>query len=217
MRAEETPPDDIEDTAELCRRAAEGDVSATEQLIWSNRGRLYGFARRKIGPDWQANIDPEDILQEVYVDIFRGIASFKYEHEDSFYRWATRLIEHRFIDRIRMLRRKKRDVTREVGPGGGPNVSRHESFLANQLKDTLTPSRMLRRQDAVSALMSCIAKLPEDWRVVVQRYHLQEEPLASIAADMGRSEDAVRRMASRAVERLAECLRSASRFFKSTD
>lgn len=216
MHADETPPIEPTNLAELCRLAAQGDSAAIEQLLWAHRGRLFGFTRRKIGPDWQGSIDPEDILQEAYVDVFRGIAAFKYEHEDSFYRWATRLIEHRFIDRVRALRRKKRDVSREVG-SGGLHASRHESFLANQLKDSLTPSKVVRRQDAVSALMACMAKLPDVWRTVVQRFHLDEEPLSNIAADMGRSEDAVRRMASRAVERLAECLRSASRFFNSDE
>lgn len=214
MQADETPLEDSLETAELCRRAVAGDVSAVEQLLWTHRARLFGFTRRKIGPDWQASIDPEDILQEAYVDVFRGITSFKYEHEDSFYRWTTRLIEHRFIDRVRMLRRKKRDITREV-PQAGAHVSRHESFLANQLKDSLTPSKVLRRQDAVTALMACIAKLPDDWRTVVQRLHLNEEPLAVIAKDMDRTEDAVRRLSSRAVDRLAECLRSASRYLNS--
>lgn len=216
MRAEETPPDQPIDVLALCRSAAEGDIAALETLIWAHRGRLWGFARRKIGPDWQGVIDPDDILQDAYIDIFTGIARFKAENEDSFYRWATRLIEHRFIDRVRALRRKKRDVAREV-QGSPRSVSRHESFLASHLRDTATPSRALRREDAVNALMTCIAKLPDDWRIAVQRVHLDQEPLDAVAADMGRSEDAVRRLVSRAVERLAECMRSASRFLSSHD
>lgn len=214
MPADETPPGPPIDVVALCRRASEGDTVAIEQLIWAHRGRLWGFTRRKIGPDWQGAIEPDDILQEAYIDIFSGMSEFKCEHEDSFYRWATRLIENRFIDRVRSLRRKKRDISREV-KGSPRSMSRHESFLANHLQDTATPSRAMRREDVVNALMTCIAKLPDDWRIAIQRVHLDEEPLATVAADMGRSEDAVRRLASRAVERLAECLRSASRFLSS--
>lgn len=197
-----------------CRQAANGDTAALERLLWAHRGRLAGFCRRKIGTDWQGRIDVDDLLQDSLVDIFKDIGGFAWQGEDSFYRWAARIIEHKFIDRVRALRRKKRDAAREVA---APNqsTSRHESLFDRCFRETMTPSRIMRREDAVSALMTCIAKLPEDYRLVVRRYHLNEEPLSVIAADLGRSEDAVRRLASRALERLAACLHKASRYLSS--
>ncbi|HVP10666.1 MAG TPA: sigma-70 family RNA polymerase sigma factor [Phycisphaerae bacterium] len=199
-----------------CRLAADGNVIALERLLWVHHSRLAGFARRKIGTDWQGRIDVDDLLQDAYVDIFQTIGNFAYHDEDSFYHWATRIIEHRFIDRVRSLRRKKRDAGREVTVPDR-STSRHESFLDRCFRETVTPSRIMRREDAINALMTCIAKLPEDYRLVVRRYHLEEVPLSVIAADLGRSEDAIRRMASRAVERLTTCLRNASRYFSSHD
>ncbi len=67
-------------------------------------------------------------------------------------------------------------------------------------------------RQAVGALMTCIAQLPEHYRMVVQRLYLNEEPLAVVATDLGRSEDAVRRLGSRAVERLHRCLGRASHY-----
>ena len=200
----------------LCRKAAAGDESALQRLLLAHGGRLEGFIRRKIGPDWRGKIDPDDILQETYIDIAKSIAGFEYQGEESFYRWTTRIIDHRFVDQVRHLRRKKRDAAREV-TGAGKSESRHESFLAKHFADSMTASRVMRKADAVNALMACIARLPEDYRVVVQRYYLNEEPLTGIAADLDRSEDAIRRLAGRAVERLSACLRSSSRFFTSRD
>lgn len=197
--------------AEWSRRAAAGDAAATERLLWAHRGRLFGYAKRKIGPDWRERIDPDDLLQETYIAIVEGIGSFSYRDEDSFYAWATRIVDHRFIDMVRRARRRKRDAFREVSGGG--TGSRHDSFLANKLADSATPSRSMRRDEAIAALMTGIACLPPAYRHVIQQYCLAGQPLAAVARSLGRSEDAVRRMASRAVAQLREKLRDASRFF----
>jgi RNA polymerase sigma factor (sigma-70 family) len=77
-----------------------------------------------------------------------------------------------------------------------------------------TASHIVDYEEAVAALMSCIARLPEHYQVVIRRYYLDQESLDSIAKDMQRSVDATRRLASRALKKLAECLGRASHFFR---
>jgi RNA polymerase sigma-70 factor, ECF subfamily len=202
-------PLDADVMASLAGAAATGDEAALERLLWHHHGRLLGFIRRKVGVDWQGKIEPEDVLQEAYVKIFLAVADFTYAGEDSFYRWATRILDHTFIDHVRHLRRAKRDATREVRAGSD---SRHGVLLDEVLRESLTPSRLMRREDAVAAMMACIAKLPPDYREVVRRLHLDEESLDVVAAEMGRSEDAVRRLAGRAIEQLGRCLGHASAY-----
>ncbi len=211
---ENAQPLDPAAIATWCEQAAAGDQDALEKLLWAHHGRLVGLARRKIGVDWQRKIEPEDLLQEAYIEIFGAIGAFTYTGEDSFYRWATRIVEHRFIDQVRHWRRRKRDAAREVRQVAG-GASGTQSLLARCLPDLGTPSVAMRRQDAEAALMSCFARLTDDYRVVVQRLYLKQEPLSSIAADLGRSEDAIRRLAGRALERLAQCLGRASRYLSS--
>ncbi|HVZ92905.1 MAG TPA: RNA polymerase sigma factor [Phycisphaerales bacterium] len=206
-------PNSNDPVAMLCELAAGGDADATTKLLSMHHGRLVGFAKRKIGVDWQGKIETDDILQEAYIDVFKGIATFKYQGEDSFYHWATKIIDHRFIDHARHWRRKKRDVSREMGQGGGgPNVSRHDTLLDRCLPDSVTASRIMRREEATAALMACIAKLPEDYQKVVTRLYLEEADLAEVAKEMDRSPDAVRRLASRALEHLEACVGKASRY-----
>lgn len=171
-----------------------------------------GFAMRKIGVDWQGKIDPEDILQEAYISIFAGISSFEYRGEESFYHWASRIIDHRFLDQVRSLRRKKRDASRELATGSGGDNSRYHQLLDRVSAETTTPSRVMRREDAVAAMLMCIAKLPEDYRKAVQRLYLEEAAVSEVAGELGRSEDAVRRLAGRAIEQLARNMGHASRF-----
>lgn len=201
------------DMPTLCTLAAQGDQDAVTQLLFLHHSRLLGFTIRKIGVDWQGKLDPEDVLQEAYIGVFAGIATFEYRGEDSFYYWVTRIIEHRFLDAVRALRRKKRDAAREVALAGGSSASsRHQSMFDRLLPDLTTASRVMRREDAFAAMLTCMAKLPDDYRHVIQRVYLDEATMAEVAKELEKTEDAVRRMAGRAVERLAACMGTASRY-----
>lgn len=197
------------DLEAICRSAVAGSSESLERLLWYYHARLLEYARRKVGPDWHGRIDPEDILQEAYVDAFAGIGRFEFRGEDSFYRWVTNVIERRFIDHIRRVRAAKRDVSRELRPAA---TSSYASLMQLCLADSTTPSRFMREEEAVSAMMGCLAGLPEDYREVVRRIHLHQEPIAAVAADLGRTEDAIRRLAGRALARLREGLIRASQF-----
>ncbi|MBL8878393.1 MAG: sigma-70 family RNA polymerase sigma factor [Phycisphaerales bacterium] len=198
----------------LCQSAVRGDTAALERLLWIYHGRLLSAARRKIGVDWQGKLDAEDILQETYVHVFADIRGFQYQGEDSFLHWASRILDHRFIDQVRRMRARKRDAQREIAPAAAGD-SRYDGFIARCFPDLNTPSIALSRQDALRAIVMCMAQLPEHYREVVQRHYLDEEPLAAIASDMNRSEDAVRRMASRALDQLEICLGRASDYVRS--
>jgi RNA polymerase sigma-70 factor (ECF subfamily) len=198
-----------------CEQAA-SDPGALEALLWTHHQRLLGFARRKIGPDWQGLIEPEDVLQEAYLEAFSSIEQFTYRGEDSFYHWVTRIIHSRFIDNVRRLRRQKRGgAARHVRETG--SSSRHETLLDRCLTDSRSPSRAVRREDAVAAMMTGLARLPEDYRTVVERVYLNQEPVAAVAAELQRSEKAVRHVASRALRRLAQDLGRASRYLSRHD
>lgn len=195
-----------------CRAAADGDEAALQQLMLCHHGRFAAFARRKIGVDWQQRIDADDLLQEAYIEVYRAIAHFSPDGDDAFYAWVSRIIDHAFIDRVRYWKRQKRDPARETAAAGS---QARASLLEKCQRAGYTPSLDLRREDAEAALLQCLARLPDDYRLVVQRLYLHERPLAEVAADLGRTDDAVRRLAGRAIEKLNECLGRASRFFSS--
>ncbi|MDX2116361.1 MAG: RNA polymerase sigma factor [Planctomycetota bacterium] len=205
------PPLTPEEIERLCAQAAGGEQEATTRLLAHYHHRLLGFTIRKVGVDWQGKLDPEDVLQEAYVGVFTGVGSFTYQGEDSFYYWVTKVIEHRFLDQVRALRRKKRDAAREVAIDPASR-SRHQAMLDRIMPDYTTASRIIRREDAVAAMILTIASLPDDYREVLQRVYLNEQPIREAAAEMGRTEDAVRRLAGRAVERLAASMGHASRY-----
>lgn len=208
------PTTNVESIADLCARAGSGDHDAVEHLLWLHHGRLLGHIRSKIGSQWHGKIDAEDVLQEVYLDVFKRIDQFQPRDEDAFFRWVARIVDHRFIDEVRRHQRKKRDVRREVIDAATCR-SRHEALLDQCVGALPSPSTAMRREEVIGVLMSCIAALPEDYQIVVKRLYLQGEPLAEIAHDMNRSPDAIRRLGSRAIERLRQGLGTASMYLSS--
>jgi len=201
-----------EEIQAVCVQASTGDQEAITRLLCYYHGRLLGFTIRKIGVDWQGKIDAEDVLQESYIAIFSGINGFTYQGEDSFYHWATRIIDHRFLDQVRALRRKKRDAAREVTMQATGGESRHASMLGRLMPNFITASHIMRREDAIAAMLTCMAKLPDEYRIAIQRLYLDEAPLKTVADEMDKTEDALRRLAGRAVERLAACMGQATRY-----
>jgi RNA polymerase sigma factor (sigma-70 family) len=194
------------DIEALCREAAGGSAEALTTLLLLHHGRLLEHAVRKVGPDWRGKLDPEDLLQEAYFDVFTAIGSFTYQGADSFYHWAVQIVDRRYVDQVRRWRAGKRDVAREQRPGGAAaaNTSIYQRMLDRHLRDSRTPSRSVGTQESVGVVMCAMARLPSDYRQVLRRVYLNGEPLAVVAADMHRTEDAVRRLAGRALERLRQ-------------
>ncbi|MDX2197374.1 MAG: RNA polymerase sigma factor [Phycisphaerae bacterium] len=198
-----TPPQPTP-VAALCIAASSGDADALEALLAMHHARMMGLARRKIGLEWRERIDAEDLLQEAYIDAFSHVAGFEARDEDSFYRWLARIVETRFLDHVRHWTRAKRDVSRVAGKGGTDSM--YDAVLEQCRPDEKTPSSFLRKDEAVGALMSCIARLPEEQRAVVQACLIEQRSYEEVGAEIGKTGEAVRRQCARAIEKLRECL-----------
>src|SRR5688572_8477097 len=76
-----------EEEARLVNVAIAGDLRALESLILAHHDEVLSQLREAM-PPWLARLlDPEDLLQEAAVDLFRGIRDFKPHGPGSFLRW----------------------------------------------------------------------------------------------------------------------------------
>ena len=71
---------------ELARLAAAGDTTAFDEIHNRHRLRVYSIALRMTGNE----ADAEDLTQESFISVFRGIGSFR--GEASFTTWLYRLV-----------------------------------------------------------------------------------------------------------------------------
>ena len=93
---------------QLAKRAAEGDVSAFETLYERHHRKTYSLCLRMLGNQY----DAEDLTQEVYVQLFRKIGSFR--GESAFSTWLHRMTVNQVLMHFRK-RSVKSEKTSEDG------------------------------------------------------------------------------------------------------
>ena len=189
-------------------QAAAGDALAVQKLILIHHGRLRGFAVRRMGSELPGKIEPEDLLQQVYVDVVRRVGEFEYRGPGSFHRWLKSILEAKLIDFHRHYHAAARDVAREVA--GGETASGYETLAAHAAIDSVTPSRVVRRDEAESLLMAALAGLPDDHRRVLELRYLKGRRVADVAAIMQRSPAAAQMLCARAMRQLRKAIQRIS-------
>jgi RNA polymerase sigma-70 factor, ECF subfamily len=91
--------------SDLVARCQAGDVEAFETLYRQHGGRIYSLACRMTGsPE-----DGEDLLQEIFLQAYRKLASFK--GDSSIGTWLYRLALNHCLDFVRSRRAKMGKVT----------------------------------------------------------------------------------------------------------
>ena len=93
-------PADGPDDAMLVARAREGDIDAFEALVRAHTRAVYGHAVRFFGsPD-----SAEDVVQEVFVKVFRSLSSF--DGTAAFSTWLYRVTRNTCLDAVRAGRHR---------------------------------------------------------------------------------------------------------------
>ena len=80
-----------------------------------------------------------------------------------------------------------------------------------------TPSRVLARRDAVAAMQTALASIPEHYQQAVWLVYIEGHPVAEAAARLGKTERAIHGLCRSALKLLRERLGSASQFLSSTE
>jgi RNA polymerase sigma-70 factor, ECF subfamily len=198
---------------ELVNAAAAGDRDALAALL-----RMHGPEVRRrldINPVWRALLAPADVMQVTYLEAFLRIGQLRDRTSKAFMAWLTRLARNNLRDGIKELERQKRPNPRRRVRVRASDASR--STLLNQLCDSTatTPSRGAAHRESRQALEDAMAQLPPLYAQVVRGHDIEGQPIAEIAAAMGKSCGAVHMLRARALDCLQELLGSESRFFSS--
>src|SRR4029078_2053442 len=93
---------------ELCRLAATGDLLAFEVIYQRYHRRTYSLTLRMTGSQTEA----EDLTQEVFIQLFRKIGSFR--GDSAFSTWLHRLTVNQVLMHFRR-RSYKNEKTSEAG------------------------------------------------------------------------------------------------------
>ena len=75
-----------------------------------------------------------------------------------------------------------------------------------------TPSRQIAKDEAIAAVMSCLARLRDDQRTVVQLRFLEGRSVADVAEHLGKTEPAIHMLCHRGLTALRESMVSITHY-----
>ncbi len=148
----------------LIERARNGDQTAFRSLFRAHRDTVFRVIHKIGGP----RIDAEDLVQEVFLQVHRSLASFR--GEARFSTWLYRLT----ANVVRMSLRKQRSRPRLVVAQEHPA---HETAAA----PVGCPDAQTRRAARVQALYRLLDKLSEKKREVIVMHDLEGRSASDIA------------------------------------
>jgi RNA polymerase sigma factor (sigma-70 family) len=179
-----------------------------ERLLRQHRAPLLGFARRHIPRSLRVVLEPQDVLQDAFIDALRRWTQFKPGDPDAGRRWLTAIVLNHVLNAVRAQGTAKRGGKRATGEEAAASASE----LVDQAVDDRTPFRSAAARDFTVALERSISRLPPDRQRVIRLRLIEGNSIEAIAADIGRTERAVHNLYNRALKALRRELGSASRF-----
>jgi RNA polymerase sigma-70 factor (ECF subfamily) len=192
----------------LSSRIHAGDHRALGEFFARHRERLRRTVRLRLDRRLQGRIDPEDVLQEAFVDAARRLAEYAADPNMPPFLWLRFLT----VQRLQTLHRlhlgvKSREARREVSLYNGSLPMADSRSLAARLLGRLTsPSRAAIRAEIQIKIQDVLNAMdPVDCEVLALR-HFEELNNGETAAVLGIHKAAASNRYVRALRRLKEIL-----------
>ena len=192
----ETPAD----IARLAEAAARGDGPALAALLERYLPSLRAFVRLRAGP-LRRQESSSDLVQSTCREVLAHAGRFRFPSEAAFKRWLFTTALRKIADRHRRLLAQKRSVRRQA-----PLADTTEADVLACYQSFCTPSQQAIAREELARIETAFDALQDDQREVITLAKVIGLSRAEIAAQMGRSEGAVRVLLHRALVRLAAVL-----------
>lgn len=178
---------------ELIQGLRNGDEMAFKFLVDNHQDRVYNTA---IGIVQNAE-DAEDVAQEVFIQVFRSIHTFKGESKLS--TWIYRITTTRSLDLLRSRKSKKRFgfLQRLLGDGNEPLY---------EPPDFHHPGVALDQKENSARLFKAIKGLPDNQKTAFTLHKLEDLSYLEISEVMQTSVAAVESLMHRAKQNLKKIL-----------
>jgi RNA polymerase sigma-70 factor (ECF subfamily) len=198
----------------LITLAPRGDVDSLESLLAQYETRLVAYAARHIPQELKGVYEPQDVLQDTFLEAFRRLHEFEALDADSAWRWLRTIARTRISNAYRSHTRLKR--------GGGLKILKTRNLavsskslvcmLVELAVYTRTPSQSAMAHELAAALEDAIARLHPDHQQAIRLKYIDGTDMNSIATALGRTPAAAQMLCHRALKALRRELRFKSRF-----
>lgn len=140
----------------LLRRLLDRDERAFRELVEAHRDRVFNITYRMLGDRAEA----EDVAQEVFIQVFKSIESFR--QESKFSTWLYRVTVNHCKNRIKYLARRHDRKREELN-----ETSEQVNGVASPSLHAAQPDRALEGVQMEVLLQEAIKGLDEEHREVV--------------------------------------------------
>lgn len=193
--------DDV-DVEQVLTRLKEGGGDELGPLLERYRSYLNLVVRLDSIGKLQAKIDPEDIVQETFLEAHRRITRFRGTTEREFLAWLRRIVAALLANQVRRyLGTSRRDVRLERTLGAALDRS-SRALDGGLVAPGSSPSRQAAKHEQAVLLAEALESLPADYREVIILRQLEDLPFPEVSRRMGRSLDSVKNLWVRALARL---------------
>lgn len=190
-------PNDFEP---LLQAARTGSNEALGDVLEACRAYLLLVANKELNPALWAKTGPSDLVQQTFLEAQQDFDQFRGATPQELRAWLRQILRNNVSNTDRRFRgTSKRQLGREVAldPGGSSGDA-----CRGLAAETLSPSGEAASREQVAALTGAIQRLPDDYQKVVRWRYRDNKSFEEIAGFLNRSENAVRKLWFRAVERL---------------
>ncbi len=145
------------------RAAKAGDWDATARLLVRASGQLARRVAHRIELNPFLPFSTDDVLQEVFIDVFRGMNGCLADDERSLFAWLHQICDRRLSQMLREQGAVKRGGETKTLRGGDEGLRSSVAMLVARLADYRfdMPSEALARDEAVQAVVEGLRQLPK--------------------------------------------------------
>jgi RNA polymerase sigma-70 factor (ECF subfamily) len=186
--------------AELARRALAGDAAAWEQLARSQQRRIYGICYRFTG----SASDAEDLTQEVFLKMYRNLASFD-ASRGGFTTWLTTLTRNLLVDNYRRTRMDRASESLDATYDGEEDGPTKAERLADGGR---SQEQHVAGLELGAQIQSALKQVSPELREAVILRDLEDMDYKEIAEVLGIPQGTVKSRISRGRAELARLLKS---------
>lgn len=182
------------DDAALLRNLRAGDKAAFNELVICYGKRVINTCYRFL----LDKEDVEDISQEVFIEVFQSIKSFRGDSKLS--TWIYRIAVTKCLDEIKKRNRKKRITS--LGK------ILHLDEVANWIAGGTMPDKQLHEKEKMKEVMQALNTLPDSQRVTFTLSKIDGYTNLEIAENVNTTTIAVESLVYRAKKKVSEELES---------
>ena len=185
----------------LVRRCVAGDPQAWQQLVVSQHRRIYAICYRFTG----SGTDAEDLTQDVFLKLYRNLASFDVER-GSFQTWITTLARNLLVDHFRRTRLERATDSLDASFSGDDDGATLADRMAELTDPGRSPEAHASGMELKVRIQQALAQLSPELREAVVLRDLEDMDYKEIAQVLRIPEGTVKSRISRGRGELARLL-----------